>query len=239
VLSGADTSQEALPPRLVARFDNQAGAPFLVLHRVGRGTVLFCATSILPTWNNLAQTNAVALWDHVLRSLIRSTLPRHNFLPQDQLTIPVPLRGLDQAIQLQRPDTSLPPEWIDVGFIQQKQRGVTIRNAWSRGLYRLASQPAPDAPGLLVEDSWQSEIAVNGSAGESDLTPLPASEFQSRIVETGLGQVTSGNTLGAIGSQTRGSALWWWLVLMVFLLLCGELTMLAVGSRQRVAGETS
>jgi hypothetical protein len=238
IVDNGASSFETLPPRVLARFNNDAASPFLVQHHVGRGTVLFCSTSLLPTWNNVAQTNAMALWDHLLRTLIRSTLPQRNFQPQDQLAFPVPKRSLGLAVELQRPDTSLPPEWIDVGFIQRNQRGVTIRDAWSRGLYRLVSENTPQSSTSFAEENWRAEIAVNGNASESDLSPLSASEIRSRIVDSGVGQLFTGDSLGAIGSATQGSALWWWLILLVGVLLCGELVILFLSGRVRTARGT-
>ncbi len=67
VLPVTTDAVEPLAPtwRVCARFDNEQNTPFLWAGRVGKGQILFASTSLLPTWNNLAQTNSVILWDHI------------------------------------------------------------------------------------------------------------------------------------------------------------------------------
>lgn len=218
-------------PSVAMRLDNPQQTPLLVHRRIGNGQMLFAATSLLPTWNNLAQTNAVVLWDHLLRSLIRSTLPRRSFHPQDRLSIPLGASERGTAVHLQRPDKATSSETVDVGFIQSNQEGVTIANVWQRGLYQLEPVPARNAPRGLADRAWRLEFTVNGDAAESDLARLPDNELQSQVVQPGIGQLLVGDSLGEVRSAARGSGLWWWLTLSVFLLLIAELIVLFVSTR--------
>ncbi len=230
--SGTSAGQaQSTRTQLCARFTDPQATPFLVRHRIGKGQVLFASSSILPTWNNLAQTNAVILWDHVLRSLIRSTLPRRNFAPQDELSIPVPIRRGGTMARLQRPGASSASETMEVGFIQQNQYGVVVADAWTRGVYRIASINPTAATGHTPKDAWQLEVAANGDSSESDLAALSSDEIQANIVGTRLGRLFDGQSLGALDRAATGNVLWWWLVLIVLVLLGGELLILALSTR--------
>jgi len=214
--------------RVCARYDDAQATPFVVRHRVGKGQVLCTTTSIMPSWNNLAQTNAIVLWDHVLRSLIRSTLPQRNFLAQEQLSIPIPDGEYYSRVRLQRPDDRAATETVDVGFIQKNQQGVTIPNAWARGLYRLVSADSPDDDGPAPMRLWQTQLAVDGVDRESDLTVLSGDEIRAQIIDGGFGRLFQGDSLLTVSQVTQGSMIWWWLVLAAFALLVTELVLLAL-----------
>ena len=92
-----------LPYEVCARFTDPQKTPFLVRRRIGEGQVLFASTGLLPEWNNLSQTNAVVIWDHILRQLIRSTWPDENFSPQSQIHIALNAADRTSTVQLQRP----------------------------------------------------------------------------------------------------------------------------------------
>jgi len=227
---GRPTRHPSAALSVIARFEDPPGVPFLVRHRIGAGDVLFCSSSILPTWNNVAQTNAIILWDHVLRSLLRDTLPRRNFSPQDSLAIRVPASRRRGTIGLERPQPQSSPEWLEVGFITEHQQGTTIHDVWTRGRYRLKSaRPTGEVPAL--DTPWQLELAVNGDARESDLSPLSRGEIQARIIETGIGQLRDDQALAQPERTARGSTLWWWLILLVLLLLMAELMLLLLSNR--------
>ncbi len=213
--------------RVCGRFDDAQHSPFLLAKRVGIGQILFTTTGFLPSWNNVAQTNSIVLWDHILRTLLRSTLPHRNYTPQRQLAIPLPVRARGAKVRLQRPQSSGPDNVLDVGFIGEDRLGVTIVDAWTRGLYRLQSAAGDDESDKLELRGWRETIALNGDAGESDLTPLTDDEFQKQVLDTHVGQLVTGDTLSAVDHSAHGSPFWWWLVLTVLVLLIVELILLA------------
>ncbi len=226
--------------RVCARFADPSATPFLVRHRIGKGQVLFASSSILPTWNNVAQTNAVVMWDHLLRGLIRSTLPQRNFATQDELSIPVPTWRAGPTAQVQRPDTSSAGEIIDVGFVERSRYGVVIPDAWSRGVYRINSIRPTGATDLVSADMWHLEIAANGDARESDLTPLSSDDIQTDLVAPRRGRIFDGQSLGTLDRTATGNVLWWWFILIALVLLITELAILAFSTRAtRVASETA
>ncbi len=225
--------------RVAARFNDKQHTPFLVAGRIGKGVVVFASSSILPTWNNLAQTNAVLLWDHVMRSLIRSTLPIRNFTPREQLAVPLPIHQRNIKVQLRGPGRRQPHELLDVAFVARDQVGVSIPHAWTRGLYHL--QLAPNASGKTIPEpsAWHVKLAVNGEASESNLTSLSEDEFRTRIVDSGVGRRLADNSLVAIGLANQAGSLWWWLVLATFILLVVELVLLGTSRRARSATGSS
>src|SRR5690606_16417033 len=64
-------------PRVHARFSN--GLPFLVERRIGEGRVVLVASGVFSSpsgqgWNTLPLTDAMLVFDRLLRSMIESTL---------------------------------------------------------------------------------------------------------------------------------------------------------------------
>jgi hypothetical protein len=225
------TSAGSRRARVLARLDDSESTPLLVHHQLGQGQVLFSTTSLLPTWNNLAQTNAVVSWDHLLRSLIRSTLPKRNFMAQERLSVPLGARERGVTVRLYRPDKTRPTEVTEVGFIESNRAGVTITNAWQRGLYQFEAAPRHGDQTGLGNHEWSLAVAVQGEASESNLERLAEEDLHATIIEPKIGQLLSGDTLGAVETAARGSALWWWFTLVVFLLLSVELALLAISAR--------
>jgi hypothetical protein len=212
--------------RVLAEFDN--GLPFLVERSIGKGRVLLVTSGVLPEWNTLAKTYAMAVFDRVLRSMIQSTLPQHNFPAVESIEYPV---GDDRDVHfaLYRPGRELDAESVDAGFVGAEKRAVTIRNALSRGVYRLnAYLPENGNPGGEQQKlKWQAEFAVHGTPTESDLAPLRRKEFEDRQLGERLRWVGPGETISMAGSQIRGQNWWKYLVLAVIAILLVELVMLA------------
>ena len=57
----------AKSPSVLARFDLEDRPPFLVSRKIGRGEVIFCSSGLLSSWNTLPKTNAVLIFDRILR----------------------------------------------------------------------------------------------------------------------------------------------------------------------------
>jgi hypothetical protein len=92
-----------LEPRILACYDLPGRLPFLVSRRIGRGEVMFCSTGLLSSWTTLPKTNAVLIFDRILRGMIESTLPRHNFPPSERMTLPLPQFDQGLLVKLVRP----------------------------------------------------------------------------------------------------------------------------------------
>lgn len=238
---------ESFKPRVLAEFDNGSRDPYLVERKIGRGRVVFVASSFLPTWNTLSATNAVVAFDRMLRSMIADTSPERNLDARDELSLP--LLGRDQAVSvsLQRPGRS-DIEPVDVGFVGADRKGITLRGLVERGVYqvvatrldegstgRTATAGASDADTI----AWQFPLAVNGTAEESILEPTSRAKVD-ELVDAGVVRwVDQGQTLASDGRASQGPMWWWWLALVVLGMLLFEMFFVAAPARQPAAGTTT
>lgn len=215
----------ASTPKVIARFTSEAGPAFLVERTIGRGRVMFCSSGLLSSWNTLPKTNAIVMFDRILRDMIKATLPRRNFEAEDQLTLPLPREDQQVNASLVRPG-GLEPEPIDVGFIGKEQRGVTLHGLVQRGLYKVSAQAAAvSSDPALVEQAtvWEVPLAVNGDPAESDIAPLSAGRFAELAEGSTLKWVEEGDDISLAGATIRGQNLWWYLALAVLILLLAEM----------------
>ncbi|MGI8982336.1 MAG: BatA domain-containing protein [Pirellulaceae bacterium] len=230
-------------PRVLARFSDEKGAPFLVERKIGRGTVIFCASGLSSSWNTMLTTNATVVFDRILRSMIQATLPRRNYGVQERLTLPLLTEDHDLTVSLARPGDA-PPEPLDIGYIGKEQRGVTVSGMYQRGAYRISAyrgQPAsvdPSQPAVSEKPVWEIPLVVNGDAEESHLSPLSREKFEERASGTNLGWVGVGEDISLAGATIQGQNWWWFLVLFVFGCLLVEMGILAWPS-VRPQGEVS
>ena len=93
---------------MLAEFEYEGRSPYLVSRRIGRGEVIFAASGLASSWNTLATTNAVVMFDRILRSLTQATLPRRNFSALEKLAVPLPSEDHNLAVVLGRPGQSRP-----------------------------------------------------------------------------------------------------------------------------------
>jgi aerotolerance regulator-like protein/VWA domain-containing protein len=223
-------------PRILARFELPAQPPFLVARRIGRGEVLFCSTGLLSPWNTLPKTNAVLIFDRILRDMIQNTLPRRNIEPADQYVLPLPHEEQNLLVTLTRPGQSV-TQPLDVSYIGAQHRGVTLTGLLQRGVYRVSGfRPALSSDqGLAAQArAWDVPLVVGGSSEESDLTPLARSQFDDVANQANVCWVGAGEEISLAGAAIRGQNSWWWLVLAVLLLLLVEMSVLVWPTFQTV-----
>ncbi len=222
-------------PRVLAKFDDRGQTPFLIAKSQGKGEVLFVATGLLSSWNTLPKTNAILMFDRLLRNMTRSTLQRRNYQPLEQLTLPVPTNEHDLAVSLIRP-RQLDPEALDIGFIGNDQRGITLHGLYQRGVYRVSGyrrDPNADAvrgsedTAAAEKPVWEVPIVVNGEADESELQPLTREKFEELTAGTTLRWVEPGEDISLAGAAIRGQTSWWYLALAVLILLLAEMVVLS------------
>jgi hypothetical protein len=220
---------ERTRPRVLARFNDPAETPFLVERQVGRGSVLLVTTGLLSDWNTLPKTNAMLIFDRVLRAMVEATLPARNFPPQERLALALPAAAVrDATVILRRPGDDTPREALDVGYVGRDQLGVTIPRPLTRGLYRVvATRPVANGGQSAEETVWETPLAINGSAAESELTPLARDDFEARVGNARVRWVGPDEDISLAGSQIRGQASWWWVILVVLGLLVLELLLLS------------
>ena len=235
-------------PQVLARFDN--GEPYLIERKLGQGRIVFATSGIKPEWNTIARTNAMLLFDRLLRGMLNQTVPRRTFVTQENISIPLEVMSSDLEFELQRPahGDELPQvETLRVGFIGPSTRGLTINHALHQGIYQItAYQPASggEAQGKR-KMAWQSAIAVNVESAaensESELEPLSKLDFDERVegVELPITWVGATDSISVDGVTVRGQDLWMWLAFIVLVLLLVEISVLAWPSIQAQAAAES
>ena len=57
---------------------------------MGRGQVVLITTGLSRSWNTLAITDAVLIFDRLLRAMLQETVPSRNVGSEGQLVLPVP-----------------------------------------------------------------------------------------------------------------------------------------------------
>ena len=230
-------------PRVLARFNDEKGPPFMVERKIGRGTVIFCTSGLSSSWNTMLTTNATVVFDRILRSMIQATLPRRNYGVQERLTLPLLTEDHDLTVALTRPGDA-PSEPLDIGYIGKEQRGVTVSGMYQRGAYRISAyrgQPAsvdPSQPAVTEKPVWEIPLVVNGDSEESRLLPLLREKFDERASGSELRWVGVGEDISLAGSTKSGEKTWWYLVFFVFVCLLAEMAILAWPTL-RQQGETS
>src|SRR5205823_13660983 len=121
-------------PQVLARFETRGRSIFLVSRQIGQGKVLFCSTGLLSSWNTLPKTNAILMFDRLLRQMIQNTLPERNLAPTDQLMLALPNAEPNQAVSLSRPG-QMTEEPLEMSYVGAQQRGVVLSRLLQRGVY--------------------------------------------------------------------------------------------------------
>jgi hypothetical protein len=238
----------ARQPQVLARLEGDRRPPYLVARRIGRGEVIFAASGLASSWNTIATTNAIVVFDRILRSLIEDTLPERNFAARERMTLPLPSDDPNLAVSLARPGRAEADEPLDVGYIgvdltgNAVQRGVTVTNLLTRGVYRVAGfRTASLADPALTANQpvWEVPLVVSGAAAESDLTPMARAEFDELSATANLRWIGPTDNISLAGVAIRGQSSWWWLALIVLCILLVEMSVLGWPSRHTQELSTS
>jgi len=224
-------------PRVMAAFDN--GVPFLVSRDLGRGKVVWVGSGLFSPWNTLPKTNAILLFDRLLRSLLADTLPALTVATADQFTIPLGASDRRADIRLVRPDSR--EESLAIEALGGDAYGVTIRDMTSRGIYRVFASKADladrDRRDMLL---WERPLAANGESLESETAVLDDASF---AIKTGGGDgfrwVGPDQPISVDGARVAGLGSWWWLLLAALGCLVAENVLLARTAAPATAGAES
>ncbi|MBI1903585.1 MAG: BatA domain-containing protein [Planctomycetia bacterium] len=234
------SSPDALLPRVHARFTN--GLPFLVERRIGQGRVMLVSTGVFASpdatgWNTLPLTDAMLLFDRVLRLMLESTLPQTNFATVDAVTISTAPALRLSRFALQRPGR--PDEPLAVETLGSDRYGVVVRDPTERGHYVVTARRSEGAQFEgLDAPIWQQALAVNGPAEESDLRALDAAQFTKLFAAADpalaakVRWVGPGEPIRIEGAQARGQNVWW-KVLIACVVACLILEMSVLGWQGR------
>jgi hypothetical protein len=210
-----------LQSRVLARFTSSRGPPFLVERRIGDGRVLLVTSGLLSSWNTLPKTNAMVIFDRILREMIQSTLSPRNYRTLDSISVPIADEVRDAQIVLQRPGGSA-SESLDTGFVSEDEFGVVIERPLTRGVYQLAAFNESSSASTNQPPRWRWQLAVNGDEDESDLTAIDKTEVEGQTAGQ-LNWVGPNGDISLAGVGIRGQDLWWWIALVVLIVLILEL----------------
>ncbi len=216
-------------PKKIAAYALPEQPPFLIERKTGRGRVVLMTTGLQSQWNTLPGTNTILIFDRMLRAMMQSTLPQRNYPPRDRIAFELPAGVRDVGVTLTAPTVDgdeEPPRTLDVGFIGENRRGVTVDQALRRGLYALETTKLEEVETGAEPELWQ-RFAVNGSPSESSLETFSRSQFDAIASDTGVAWVSPGEEISLAGYQQHSQNLWWWLAAAVLGLLLLELAIVA------------
>ncbi|RIK80697.1 MAG: hypothetical protein DCC68_10520 [Planctomycetota bacterium] len=229
----ADATAQArqAAPQVLARFTN--GMPFLVERRIGRGHVLFVATSVRSGWNTWPASYTMFLADRLMRRRLQRTLPVRDVGTDRDVAIPIDPNDQQRTFEVTRPDGAKHVQ--DVEALDAETYGVTIGGIYERGFYRLAAQSERGETAEASADEADERaatpatlLAANGPAEESLLAPVDRERLrrETAAIEN-FRWIASGEQVSIEGASVRGQNLWWWLVATVAACLVVEMTALA------------
>ncbi|TWT30932.1 BatA domain-containing protein [Blastopirellula retiformator] len=214
-----------LLPRILASFDNDQ--PFLVERQIGEGKVLLVTTGIDNLWNTLPRTNAVLIFDRLLRGMLETTLPQRNFATLAQVSLPLESASTTTMVELTRPGDDAAEE-LPIGFLDDQTRGVTVPQLMKGGKYELtiSQRQVSSDPTLSPEPPQTMVLAVQPEATESQIERLSHEDFESRGLGDKIKWLAPGEVISLAGAQIRGQD--WWKYLIGLVLACLLLEMLLI-----------
>jgi hypothetical protein len=239
-MAGADAiTDPVLKPRVLAAFDD--GTPFLVIRRIGKGSVAWLASGLTGSWNTLAKNNAMLLCDRLLRGMLADTLPAHTLSSADRFVLPVAAGDRRATLSLTRPDDTGAPaglvESLSVEAVGGDTYGATLRDLARRGIYMVnatkvgaAASRDADASGRRPAEEllWRQPLAVNGPSRESEPAVFDAETFAARHEGVdGLRWIGPDDAIEFSGARVVGHDAWWWMLAVSGLCLVGESLLLA------------
>ena len=227
----ADTAPQLATsmPKVQASLAGETQLPLLIERRIGAGSVMFLTTGLQSAWNTLPTTNTFLIFDRILRAKIRETLPRRSFAVGQRVTVPID-SATQQVATLLRPTEQI-EESIDIGFVGEAQRGVTVEQTLRRGIYQIRLENMTDAPQDTEGKSRILPVSVETVGEESNLTMLSPQDFRLEVDLEQVSWVAPTAEISLAGDTIAGQDFWWYLTIGVLLLLLAELLILVLQPR--------
>lgn len=217
---------QSAPPTTIAQFDN--GVEFVVERRIGKGRIVFFSSGVSSQWSTLPSTNAVLIFDRVLRNQLASTFQRYNFAVEETAVLPLPPGAGDSSVQLTAPDSGIVSS-VSPRFLNEETRGVLIDSLETSGVYWLSNQKS----GQDVADGhggYRIPISAAPAAWESQLERLDEEQFAALGLPPQYQWQESSQLLSNSGLPVSGHSWWQWLITLVIVLLIVEMTVAAMPS---------
>jgi hypothetical protein len=181
-----------------------------------------------PQWNTIAKTNAVVIFDRLLRDLIRDTLPLQDFAAGEKLQVPLPADVRRDSVSVVLPNQTA-FELAANDDTGEQATAVAAFSATDRGVYRLTVGRKDSS------EIWDFPLAVNGAAVESDLTKAGDANLARFAAGRNVTLTNSGDSVSIRGLFQPRAGWAWWLVVLVLTLLMVESGILTASSLQRSA----
>lgn len=221
----AEEFAERSRPRVLARYTLEQ-RPFLMERRIGAGRSFLLTSGLFSSWNTLTSTNAILLFDRMMRQLLEDTLPRRNYETGDVVTLPA--RRSDQLRwELVQPDGSR--DAVSVEALSAERYGLRIHRAVNNGHYEVVATPTigDSGSGADLDPEDVTRLAFNCPSEESQLETLDAQAFEDRAGTDGYRWLEADETISVEGARIRGRDLWKWLIGAVLIFLLSEMLILA------------
>lgn len=215
------------PATTIAQFDN--GVDFVIERSVGQGRIVFFSSGVSPSWSTLPSTNAVLIFDRILRNQLASTFQRYNFDVGELALLPLPPGAGDSSVMLESPDSGLVRS-VSLRFVNELIRGVQIDNLDTSGIYWLSDR---SSSGTVTDDSdathrFRVPISAAPTAWESQLTRLDRQSFEQLELPPQFQWKDSAESIVGSGMNFSGQSWWQWLIVLVIVLLIIEMTVAAM-----------
>ena len=171
--------------------------------------------------------------DRLGREQLRSTIVDWNIPSQATIRVDLPSHVRDAKVELTRPDSSLATA-LESGFLDRQRFGVTIADAFDRGVYTVAAWPRDESQPSGNRDSiWEQTIAVNGEPDESVLESATSAQIATLAQRIPLRSAKSADDLSVGHSHGLSDETWWWCALVVLILVGMETVVLMIAQQRR------
>ncbi len=205
---------------MLARYTD-GGQPLLVERRIGAGRVLFVSSGLYSSWNTLTSSNAILMFDRILRQLLEQSLPRRNFETGSSVTLAA---QKSDRVRWELVTPAERSETLPVEALSSTRFGVVVRTAFEQGAYTVRSVDTSSENRIAPTSI---PLAFNCPPEESELEAIDALTFHEKMGEGKYRWLESGDAISVDGASIQGRDLWKWLVVAVLVFLLGEMLILA------------
>lgn len=205
-----EEAAKRMRPQTLAAFGN--GTPYMVARRYGNGRTVLAASGFSLGWNTLALTNAMLVYDRIVRGLILETFPNRTLTTDETRAVDLPASQRRAKLVCRNQQGEETPLAIEP--VGPDRYAAIVQRPAQRGLYLVTAAGA--ASRSASEPAWEAALAVNGPAAESELVaPNAAAESGDAVVWAPARDARLADPPG-LGSRN----LWKWLMAAA---LCGLL----------------
>jgi hypothetical protein len=221
-----------IPPDRTAAARLTNDDPFLVEKNYRGGRVLLCAEPLDESWDsNVRELPAFVVLGHELVNYLANVRPAdHNVQPGQALRYPLGRGPTPAVLAVQSPGSgdrllllNEPGRFSPQLHEREQMSVVSYEDTSAPGSYRLRSGVwpfrGPAAYYVVRPDPRE-------AAAESDLTPCTEADWQAIAEYLPMNYVQDRDPLhSGLGMELYRQELWWWFLIGVVLLLCGEIWM--------------